>query len=876
MGRCSSKVNAAGGLFLCAASLFAASCNGCDAPQEVPEVLPGWDTVVTDWPQLDAARRAGLQAFVWPVSIDKTERPTIYVRSAAPSVLRVFRLGWYDGAGARLMSESTLPARNAGVGCGAESDNAIIAAGERDFGLVECPWTDPAQPAIPGLESGMYMAVVTATIEGTQYSNVGVFYVRDDASSAPLVVVNPTDQQVYTDWSDTPHDSVPGAYKLRGLYSSPRSTKVSFNRPLGIGDLFKTDYPLFRFLEREGIPYTVATDYDLHVDENILSARRSAIISGHGEYWSYQTRKRLDAFVEQGGNVVAMASNTGYWQIRYEESPAGLPGPVVVGYKETATRSDSNCSETVIPAGAPCGDPLFLDEDPANDYLVTTNFRNPPVNYPEQLLFGVQYQLEPGASVFEVPVTLFTDEIASMRSLQQGFTANGDEDVGAGLDGPDPRGNIGWEADVIHPHALLQMSPTACLRSIGQSRWPWSGAVAADNQIHLVLYRPTDASGYVFGGLSMMWSWGLDDWGAVYGFGGTRESRVDPRLQTLTKNMLAAAEAGNFEDDCAVPIRLSYWFARDGAQMALFLKEDDFPGRWSKVPVAQQGADVVLDLQPSATAQLSGWAASSDAYDLFVADVDMDGDADLIAKEKHAPGHFYVARNEGSSFQPEPAEWLSGWAVESDAYDLFVADVDGDTRADLIAKEKHAPGLWYVARNNGSSFQPEPTAWLSGWAVESDNYDLFVAQLDDGGKADLIAKEKHAPGLWYVARNNGSSFQPEPVPWLSGWAVESGAYDLFVADVDGAGGEDLIAKEKHAPGLWYVARNNGSSFQPEATAWLGGWAVESDAYDLFVANLTGDNRADLVAREKGPPGNWYAAWSDGTSFQPQATPMLAH
>jgi hypothetical protein len=101
----------------------------------------------------------------------------------------------------------------------------------------------------------------------------------------------------------------------------------------------------------------------------------------------------------------------------------------------------------------------------------------------------------------------------------------------------------------------------------------------------------------------------------------------------------------------------------------------------------------------------------------------------------------------------------------SEAYNLFLADVNGDRRADAIAKEKNPPGNWYVSLSTGSSFLPQPT-WLSGWAVASDAYKLFIADVTGDGRADLIAKEKNPPGNWYVARSTGAQFTPQAVPAL--------------------------------------------------------------------------------------------------------------
>ena len=40
-------------------------------------------------------------------------------------------------------------------------------------------------------------------------------------------------------------------------------------------------------------------------------------------------------------------------------------------------------------------DPYAVDRDPSNDHLVTVQWRDPPVNRPEQELIGVMYETVP-------------------------------------------------------------------------------------------------------------------------------------------------------------------------------------------------------------------------------------------------------------------------------------------------------------------------------------------------------------------------------------------------------------------------------------------------------------------------------------------------
>ncbi|QSQ19039.1 VCBS repeat-containing protein [Pyxidicoccus parkwayensis] len=768
------------------------------------------------------------------------------------------------------------------------------------------------RPAVSALASGLYFVRITP-INVAPISNppeapeesLATFVVRNDASTERLVIVNPTTHEVYNPWGETLYDTdtsdaawtcdASDKCPRRGMYSKPRVSKVSMARPSwNIPTHFKTDVPLLRYLEKNNLPYSMATDYDVSRFPTLLSARRSVVISGHGEYWDMTTRNRLDAFVAGGGNLIAMAGNTGYWQIRYEASTTGNPGPIIVGYKDSATNTTDltpGCrSQITVPASAAnCSDPLLS----VTPQLTTTFFRAPPVNKPEQELLGVQYPIDPAGNTFELPLTFFTNTVAARPSLGSGITAAGDVVIGpVDPSAPTTRvGNLGWEADSIHPNLLFRMNPSACLLPLGQGRfsdapkWATENPTPYGNEItHLVLYRPTATSGHVVAGMSMLWSWGLDDWSTMRGLGGPFVPRVDSQLQQFTRNLLVSSDGAGFGTDCDRAIDFDVYFGDaftdtkpdgttlsgdDGSPVEMIIKERDYPGRWGSVAIEKQSGTVKLVPGFREVAKLTDWAVASDAYHLFLVDVDNDGKKDLVAQSR-VNGEWYVAKSDGTRFVPSSAPWLAAsaaWAVGS-AYDVFAADLNADGKADLVAKERNAPGAWYVAINDGSHFVPATTAWRTNWAVVSSAYDLFVADVNGDDRADLIAKERSAPGNWYVARNTGIDFEPQPTA-LSGWAVNSADHDLFVADVNGDGQADLVAKERTGDKVWRVALSTGLAFQAQTTPWRTDWAVESSAYRLFVADVDGDGKADLVARERNSPGIWYVALSNGTSFVAQ-------
>ncbi|WP_148639861.1 FG-GAP-like repeat-containing protein [Streptomyces sp. Mg1] len=162
---------------------------------------------------------------------------------------------------------------------------------------------------------------------------------------------------------------------------------------------------------------------------------------------------------------------------------------------------------------------------------------------------------------------------------------------------------------------------------------------------------------------------------------------------------------------------------------------------------------------------------------------------------------------------------------------------------ELVGRDS-AGVLWHYQRQfSNVSGYADRTRVGGGWNV----YDQLIGAGDiyRDGKPDLLARDK-AGVLWLYkgTGNPGSPFQ-DRVRVAGGWNV----YDQLLgsADVTGDGRPDLLARDK-AGVLWlYKGNDNPTVPFDDRTRIAGGWNV----YNQFslVGDITGDNRADLVARD---------------------------
>jgi hypothetical protein len=119
--------------------------------------------------------------------------------------------------------------------------------------------------------------------------------------------------------------------------------------------------PFLRWAEAAGYEVDIVSQYDLQLRPDVIEDYPCLVFIGHDEYWSWEMRDSIDAYVEAGGRVARFAGNF-MWQTRLEDE-----GRRQVCYKSRA-----------------------WDEDPARDSeRITTSWELPQINRPGALTFGL-------------------------------------------------------------------------------------------------------------------------------------------------------------------------------------------------------------------------------------------------------------------------------------------------------------------------------------------------------------------------------------------------------------------------------------------------------------------------------------------------------
>jgi hypothetical protein len=493
-------------LALAAAPPARASCASPANAIEAENCLPGTPDSVWDPPDADSS----IEGFADQASVNpgSTINFKIHADTAAAYTLSVYRMGYYGGDGARLVTTISPSVPLPVVQPACLTDTAT--------GLIDCGnWSVTAFWNVPSTAtSGIYFVELYRPDNGG--TNIFSFVVRNDSShSAVVYQAEDTTQQAYNDW---------GGNSLYVGNPAGRAYKVSFNRPpdnIGtLWDMFEFETSMIRWLEMNSYDMSYISGVDADRSGALLLNHQIFLSVGHDEYWSLAQRNNVEAAISAGVNMAFFSGNTMFWKTRWENSIDGsnTDHRTLVCYKETTAGMAIDPLDPPTSTGL-WEDPMFgppadggrsqsLDLAAAGDVYGPDN-RDDTMNVPAAA----------GKFRFFRNTTLASMAAGTTMSYPQMLGYEWDEYVD----------NQGFPAGFI----MLSSTTLDVAEHIGDDQ---QGNYTAGYATHHLTFYKAPSGALVFDAGTMQWGWYLD---ANHWIDVDPVVTPDPNIQQATMNLFA-------------------------------------------------------------------------------------------------------------------------------------------------------------------------------------------------------------------------------------------------------------------------------------------------------------------------------------------------
>lgn len=311
----------------------------------------GTPPVVWDLPSGRFGGHPDLQGFVDGFSVNRGQPVTFKIAQSGTRGWKVdiYRLGWYQGHGARLVA--TLHPSTAQFTIARSQPSPGDCDPGTELKSADCSaWRPTLTWVVPAdVPSGVFVARVTRTDGWASH----ILFVSRDDNRRPAIRVQLADPtwQAYNAFGGLGSRLYLGNSLYYGVgvdqYHPDCARVVSYDRPIvnrgavereGYGAVewstfFTGEYPAVRWLERNG--YDVAYQGGIDAMGGRGPNAVVAMMVGHNEYWSAPMRSSWLAHLSSGGHLFVMASNEVFWRTLGERPDASRRPRLVRCHKET-------------------------------------------------------------------------------------------------------------------------------------------------------------------------------------------------------------------------------------------------------------------------------------------------------------------------------------------------------------------------------------------------------------------------------------------------------------------------------------------------------------------------------------------------------------
>jgi hypothetical protein len=214
------------------------------------------------------------------------------------------------------------------------------------------------------------------------------------------------------------------------------------------------------------------------------------------------------------------------------------------------------------------------------------------------------------------------------------------------------------------------------------------------------------------------------------------------------------------------------------------------------------------------------------AYSVYAADVDGDGDMDVLGAAWNDDDIAWFENNGSESFTMRT---IDGSFLGASS--VYAADVDGDGDMDVLGAAQGDNDIAWFENNGSQSFTERPIDGSFSGASS-----VYAADVDGDGDMDVLGAAFSDDDIAWFENDGSQGFTKRTIE-----GDFDGASSVYAADVDGDGDMDVLGAAKNDLDIaWF--ENDGSQGFTERTIDGAFWGAKS----VYAADVDGDGDMDVL------------------------------
>jgi hypothetical protein len=264
-----------------------------------------------------------------------------------------------------------------------------------------------------------------------------------------------------------------------------------------------------------------------------------------------------------------------------------------------------------------------------------------------------------------------------------------------------------------------------------------------------------------------------------------------------------------------------------------FAEEPAGAGEYSSYPTATTSSiKFVRTARECSQDAYPRWSSETSPKALGFGDMNGDRKADVIARDK--AGRLWFTPGDGTGRLIGSGGWNAMNALARHG------DFSGDGREDVIAREASTGKLWLYPGTGTGTLGARKLIGTGGWNAMSRI--TAVGDLSGDGRSDLTAVEKATGKLYLYPGTSAGTLGARKLLGTGGWNAMNAL--AGVGDMNSDGRPDLYAREASTGKLWLYPGRTGA-VGSRVLVGTGGWNAMDDL--IAVGDFSGDGRPDLAA-----------------------------